>query len=49
VFVGGSSLMNVVRNEMQGLFPEAKLVDSEAFTAVASGLAMAAEMADKRR
>ena len=49
VFVGGSSLMNVVRNEMQGLFPQAKLVDSEAFTAVASGLAMAAEAADKRR
>ena len=49
VFVGGSSLMHVVRDEMQALFPAAKLVSSEAFTAVASGLAMAAEMADKRR
>ena len=49
IFVGGSSLMHVVRREMRGLFPDATLVDSEAFTAVASGLAMAAEAADKRR
>ncbi len=49
VFVGGSSLMHVVRDEMQNLFPNAKLVDSEAFTAVASGLAMAAHAADQRR
>jgi hypothetical chaperone protein len=49
VFVGGSSLMHVVRDEMRALFPNAALVDSEAFTAVASGLAMAAEAADKRR
>ena len=49
VFVGGSSLMHVVRNEMSALFPHAALVDSEAFTAVASGLAMAANAADQRR
>lgn len=49
VFVGGSSLMHVVRDEMRNLFPNAKLVDSEAFTAVASGLAMAAHAADQRR
>jgi hypothetical chaperone protein len=49
IFVGGSSLMHVVRREMRGLFPDAALVDSEAFTAVASGLAMAAEAADKHR
>ena len=49
VFVGGSSLMHVVRNQMRDLFPTARLVDSEAFTAVASGLAMAAQIADTRR
>ena len=49
VFVGGSSLMHVVRDEMQGLFPDARFVDSEAFTAVASGLAIAAAAADGRR
>lgn len=49
VFVGGSSLMHVVRDEMRALFPDATLVDSEAFTAVASGLAMAAAAADQHR
>lgn len=49
VFVGGSSLMHVVRDEMRALFPNAAMVDTEAFTAVASGLAMAAAAADHRR
>jgi hypothetical chaperone protein len=49
VFVGGSSLMHVVRDEMRAAFPNATQVDSEAFTAVASGLAMAAAAADARR
>jgi hypothetical chaperone protein len=49
VFVGGSSLMHVVRDEMRAMFPDAALVDSEAFTAVASGLAIAAAAADARR
>lgn len=49
VFVGGSSLMHVVRNDMRDLFAGAKLVDSAAFTAVASGLAMAAARADASR
>lgn len=49
VFVGGSSLMHVIRDIMRGLFPNAALEDTEAFTAVASGLAMAAAQADHRR
>ncbi len=49
VFVGGSSLMHVVRDTMRDLFPQATLEDSEAFTAVASGLAIAAAQADARR
>ena len=49
VFVGGSSLMHVVRDAMVTLFPHAKLEQAEAFTAVANGLAMAAEKADAQR
>ena len=49
VFVGGSSLMHVVRDVMHGLFPNATIEDKDAFTAVASGLAMAAANADKLR
>lgn len=49
VFVGGSSLIHVVRDAMTELFPHATLQQAEAFTAVADGLAMAAERADRRR
>lgn len=49
VFVGGSSLMHVVRDTMRDLFPQARLEQSEAFTAVATGLAIAAAQADARR
>lgn len=49
VFVGGSSLMQIVRKQMRDLFPTAEHVASEAFTAVASGLAMAAAEADSKR
>ena len=42
VFVGGSSLMQVIENEMVDLFPNAILERSDAFTAVADGLAIAA-------
>ena len=49
VFVGGSSLMHVVRDTMRHLFPQARFEQSEAFTAVAAGLAMAATQADSRR
>ncbi len=42
VFVGGSSLMSVVEDTMVGLFPHAQLERSDAFTAVADGLAIAA-------
>lgn len=49
VFVGGSSLMHVVRDVMRALCPNAALQESAAFTAVASGLAMAAAEADKTR
>lgn len=49
VFVGGSSLMHVVRDVMRGIFPNAALQESEAFTAVATGLAMAAAKADAAR
>ncbi|MEL6639900.1 MAG: Hsp70 family protein [Pseudomonadota bacterium] len=49
VFVGGSSLMHVVRDTMRNLFPAARLEQSEAFTAVATGLAMAAARADEQR
>ena len=49
VFVGGSSLLHVVRDAMTALFPQAQQEQAEAFTAVANGLAMAAEMADAKR
>ncbi len=42
VFVGGSSLMQVVEDAMIALFPNAELERTEAFTAVADGLAIAA-------
>lgn len=42
VFVGGSSLMQVIEDTMVGLFPQAVLERTEAFTAVADGLAIAA-------
>ncbi len=42
VFVGGSSLMQVVEGAMVAMFPQAELERTEAFTAVADGLAIAA-------
>jgi len=42
VFVGGSSLMKVVEDTMTDLFPLAVLDRTDAFTAVADGLAIAA-------
>jgi hypothetical chaperone protein len=42
VFVGGSSLLHVVEDEMVAMFPDAALERAEAFTAVADGLAIAA-------
>ena len=43
VLVGGSSLMRIVSQEMQPLFPNAKLRTTDAFTAVVDGLAIAAK------
>lgn len=45
VFVGGSSLMQVVEGAMIAMFPDAELERAEAFTAVADGLAIAADTA----
>ena len=42
VFVGGSSLMQVIEQTMIEIFPSAELERTEAFTAVADGLAIAA-------
>ncbi len=42
VFVGGSSLLQVVEHVMVAMFPDAALERTEAFTAVADGLAIAA-------
>ncbi|MDX8354685.1 Hsp70 family protein [Cognatiyoonia sp. IB215182] len=42
VFVGGSSLLEVVASTMVAMFPHAELEQAEAFTAVADGLAIAA-------
>ncbi|EBA13802.1 molecular chaperone, DnaK [Roseobacter sp. CCS2] len=42
VFVGGSSLLKVVEDVMIAMFPNASLERTEAFTAVADGLAIAA-------
>ena len=46
VFVGGSSLMQVVEGTMQQMFPHATLDWAEAFTAVADGLALATARRD---
>ncbi len=43
VFVGGSSLLAAVRQAMARALPDAQPVDSEVFTAVVHGLAIAAE------
>lgn len=45
VFVGGSSLMHTVTNAMTEMFPHAKQERTQAFTAVADGLAIAAQQA----
>lgn len=42
IFVGGSSLLHIVENEMVAMFPDAALERADAFTAVADGLAIAA-------
>jgi hypothetical chaperone protein len=42
VFVGGSSLMGLVGAAMSAIFPQAEQERAAAFTAVADGLAMAA-------
>ncbi|MEP3298894.1 MAG: Hsp70 family protein [Pseudoruegeria sp.] len=42
IFVGGSSLMSVVRDAIYTLCPEAAVEDGKAFTAIADGLALAA-------
>ena len=42
VFVGGSSLLKSVKEVMIAMFPNATLERTEAFTAVADGLAIAA-------
>lgn len=42
VFVGGSSLMGVIRAEIARRLPEARQIDAEVFTAVVHGLAIAA-------
>lgn len=42
VFVGGSSLLEVIEHMMIAMFPDADLERAEAFTAVADGLAIAA-------
>lgn len=43
VYVGGSSLLSAVRSAMTRALPDARPVDSEVFTAVVHGLAIAAE------
>ncbi|SIS68066.1 hypothetical chaperone protein [Phaeovulum vinaykumarii] len=47
ILVGGSSLLGIVRDEMQARFPAARLRSAEAFTAVVDGLALAAAEADR--
>lgn len=42
VFVGGSSMMGVVRDELARCLPNARFEDAEVFTAVVHGLAIAA-------
>jgi hypothetical chaperone protein len=46
ILVGGSSLMQLVRAEMQQLCPKAKIRTADAFTAVVDGLAIAARQAE---
>ena len=41
ILVGGSSLMRFVSDEMRDLCPQAEILQSEAFTAVVDGLAVA--------
>lgn len=43
VYVGGSSMMSIVREEIVNAFPKADSETSEVFTAVAHGLAIAAD------
>lgn len=43
VFVGGSSLMAVIRSALRRVLPDARQQDSEVFTAVVHGLALASE------
>jgi hypothetical chaperone protein len=47
VFVGGSSLLHSVQAAMQRQFPQARMVQAEAFAAVAKGLALAARAQDR--
>ena len=42
VFVGGSSLLNVIQDDIAAAFPNAVLETSEVFTAVVDGLALSA-------
>ena len=46
IYVGGSSLMTVVPDTMRAVFPDAEHSFSEVFTAVADGLAIAAQRCD---
>ena len=46
IYVGGSSLMSMVSQTMQAQFPQAVHAFNDVFTAVADGLAIAAQ--DKR-
>jgi hypothetical chaperone protein len=43
VFVGGSSLLSVVKQGLASRFTDSRLVYSEVFTAVVHGLAIAAK------
>lgn len=44
ILVGGSSLMRLVRQDAQALFPQAQIRTAEVFTAVVDGLARAAAL-----
>ncbi|MBR9652938.1 Hsp70 family protein [Thalassovita aquimarina] len=48
VYVGGSSLMSVIRDRVEARFPNAAPETSEVFTAVVDGLTLAAETAFER-
>jgi hypothetical chaperone protein len=43
-FTGGTSRVPVIRERLSALFPNAKLVDQDTFTAVAEGLALHGEL-----